>query len=179
MRDYLESDAWRAELQAAAEQIGLRIIEENENLISSPVVIRAQPNSSRILLGKEAWATLRPRLTAEKLKKLRDRAAASNSQEFLEALFAASKRQSNDAYLFTRFKDIYDQFAETPGWKKENPPAVFGQAIYALHRSDIQMTRAGRKYSIEYPSGNAKERDVFTVISEDGRAVRYFGIQFR
>ena len=179
VRDYLESGAWRKELEEAAGKIGLRVLEDNETLVSSPIVIRAQPGSGRLLLGKEAWATLRPKLTADKLKKLRDRAAASNSQEFLEGLFAAAQRQSSDAYLSVNFADIYRQFSETPGWKKENPPAVFGQAIYALHLSDVRATRSGKAFEIQYPAANFKERDVFTVISEDGRPLRYYGILFR
>ena len=178
-RAYLESEDWRRELQEAGEKIGLRILEDNETLVSSPVVIRSQPGSSRLLLGKEAWATIRPKLTADKLRKLRDRAAASNSQDFLEGLFAAAQRQSKDEYLFIGFADVYKQFSETPGWKKENPPAVFGQAIYALHRSDIKTTRSNRPFEIQYPSANYKEKDVFTIISEDGRPLRYYGILFR
>ena len=177
-RSYLESEDWRRELQEAGEKIGLRILPENETLVSSPVVIRSQPGSNRLLLGKEAWATIRPKLTADKLKKLRDRAAASNSQEFAEALFAAAQRQSQDAYLYVKLIDIYNQFAETPGWKKENPPAVFAQAIYALQRSGIQATRAGRKIDIQGPSANAKEREVYSVIAEDGKPLRYFAVLF-
>ena len=178
-RDYLESGKWRRELQEALEKIGLRVLEDNETLVSSPVVIRAQTGSARLLLGKEAWATLRPKLTADKLKKLRDRAAASNSQEFLEGLFATAQRQSKDAYSFIGFADVYRQFSETPGWKKENPPAVFGQAIYALHLSDVRATRSGRAFEIHYPAANYKEKDVFTIIAEDGRPLRYYGILFR
>ena len=78
-----------------------------------------------------------------------------------------------------KFRDMHDLFCVTPGWKKDNPPIVFGQAIYAMHRSDLRTTRAGRLFEIVYPSGNSKERDVFSVIGEDGKTVRYYGIRFK
>jgi hypothetical protein len=187
VRDYLESGDWRQELQAAAgEKFSLRVLEEGETLVSSPVVIRAQAGRGILQIGKVNWPLLRPQVVAAELKRLRDRALSANSQEFLDSLLAASTRLNKDTPagdetpgIFSKFRDIYDLFSITPGWKKDNPPAAFGQAIYALHRSDIRITRSGRKLEIEYPSANVKERDVFSVISEDGRPIRYYGIHFR
>ena len=189
VRDYLENEDWRKDIQAAAEaKFGIRVLEDNDTLISSPVIVRSQPGSSRLVLGKVAWPTIHPLVVAAELKRLRDRAAAANSQEFLDALFAAAQhisRTVNDKNVkvdspkpFASFKDIYDLFALTPGWKKENPSAAFGQAIYALQRSEIRLTRAGRKFEFEYATGNVKDKDLFIVIAEDGRSIRYFGIQF-
>ncbi len=185
VRSYLEGEDWRKDIQDIAQaKFGLRILEENDTLISSPVVIRSQPGSNRLALGKVAWPTLQPAIVAAELKRLRDRAANANSQEFLEGLFGVTLRLSKETHgkeesrPFARFKDIYDLFALTPGWKKENPPAAFGQSIYALHRSEIRMTRSGRKFEIEYPTGAVKDRDLFIVIAEDGRPMRYYGITF-
>ena len=180
IREYLESGEWRYELQeTAAEKFGLRVLEEGETLVSSPVVIRAQTGRGTLQIGKVNWPTLRPAVVAAELKRLRERAQNANSQEFLEAMLAAATHFSKDASPFVRFIDVYNLFSITPGWKKDNPLAAFGQAIYALHRSEVRMSRSGRKFEIEYPSGNYKEKDVFSVIAEDGRAIRYYGIQFR
>lgn len=178
-RAYLESDAWKRELTQEAERLGLRVLEDGETLISSPVVVRAQPGSGKMLVGKEALATIRPSLVAKKLRDLRDRAAGANSQEFVESLFGAAQYLTKEGDVFARFRDIYELFCLTPGWKKENSPAAFGQKIYALHRSEIRTTRSGKKFNIEYPSGNVKDRDLFIVIAEDGRPVKYYGIAFR
>lgn len=179
VRDYLDSDAWRQELQAtAADRFSLRILEDDNTLISSPVTVRAQPARSSLALGRVNWPTLRPRVVAAELKRLRDRTAAANSQEFVESLFGACQYLEKET-LFARFRDIYNLFCLTPGYKKENPSAAFGQQIYALHRSEVRTTRGGRKFEIEYPSGNVKERDIFTVIAEDGRSIRYYGIWFK
>ena len=181
VRDYLESDAWRKELQAiATERFGLRTLADEEGtLVSSPITVRAQPARGTLALGKVNWPALRPRVVAAELKRLRDRTASSNSQEFVESLCGASVQLSSKGDPHAKFRDIYDLFCLTPGYKKENPPAAFGQQLYALHRSEIRTTRAGRKFEIEYATGNYKEKDVFTVLSEDGRPIRYFNIFFK
>lgn len=179
-RAYLESGEWRRELQTVAEsRFSLRTLEDEETLISSPVTVRAQPARNALALGKTLWPALRPRVVAGELKRLRDRTANANSQEFAESLFAVCQRLGGKDSPAARFRDIYDLFCLTPGYKKENPPAAFGQQIYALHRSDVRATRGGRKFEIEYATGNAKERDIFTVIAEDGRPVRYYSIWFK
>jgi hypothetical protein len=178
VREYLAGDAWREELNEAASKVELRLIEDNETLISSPVVVRSQPGRNALQIGKVNWPQLRPRLVVNELKRLRDRAAAANSQEFVESLAGAYDYLKEAEEIFVKFRDIYTLFSLTPGWKKENPPAAFGQAIYALHLSDVHATRGGRRYEMIYPSSNVKEKDVFTVMSEDGRAIRYMGIRF-
>ena len=56
VRNYLESDAWRREVQeAAAERHSLRVQEEGDTLISSPVVLRAQPARLALQIGKAGW----------------------------------------------------------------------------------------------------------------------------
>jgi hypothetical protein len=180
VRSYLAGEAWRKDIQDIAQaKFGMRILEENETLISSPVIVRSQPGSNRLALGKVAWPMIQPMVVAAELKRLRDRAAGANSQEFLDGLYAAAQHLSKEPNPLVRFKDIYDLFLLTPGWKKENPPAAFGQAIYALHRSEIRATRSGRRFEFEYPSGNAREKDLFIVMDEDGRPLRYYAIQFR
>lgn len=179
-RAYLEGDAWRRDVQMAAqERHGLRVLEEGDTLVSSPVVVRAQPGRGQLQIGKAGWPMLRPQIVAVELKRLRDRMASANSQEFVDSLFAASPRLLTEGDPVLRFRDVYDLFSLTPGWKKENPPAAFGQSIYALHRSDIRATRGGRSFEMVYPSGNVRDRDVFPVIAEDGKPVRYYGIRFR
>ena len=180
VRAYLESDAWRREVQtASAERHSLRVLEEGDTLISSPVMVRAQPARMALQIGKTGWPGIRPKIVAAELKRLRDKTSSANSLEFLEGLHAACARVTRPDVMFAKLRDIYDLFSITPGWKKDNPPAVFGQQVYALHRSGITSTRAGNTFEFEYPSGKIKERDIFAVVSEDGRTIRYYGIWFR
>jgi hypothetical protein len=179
-RTYLDSDAWLREIQAiAAERFNLRTLDDDGTLISSPVTARSQPGRNTIMIGKVNWPAIRPKVVAAELKRLRDRTANANSQEFLESLHGAYTHLSSKEKPIVRFRDIYNLFCLTPGYKKENPPAAFGQQIYALHRSDVRLTRGGRKLEIEYATGSPKEKDIFTVIAEDGRPIRYYNLWFK
>lgn len=176
---YLGGDAWRNELQQiAAQKFGLRTLEDGNTLISSPIVVRAQPTRSALQLGKSRWSNIRPSVVATELKRLRDKTAGANSQEFLESLLAACEYLGSKKEPKGKLRDIYGLFCLTPGYKKENPVAAFAQQVYALHLADIK-TRAGYTCEFEFTSGNAKESDVFSVMTEDGRLARYYSIWFR
>ena len=180
-RAYLENGEWLKELQEiASERFSLRTLQEKETLISSPVTVRAQPSRGSLQFGKINWPSLRPKVAAAELKRLRDRTESANSQEFVESLYGVYRylTASSGDHVAT-FRKIYDLFCLTPGYKKENPPAAFGQQIYALHRSKINATRGGHTYEFEFASGNVKERQIYTVIAEDGRSIRYYGIWFK
>ncbi len=180
VRDYLESGEWRDELQTmAAEKFSLRTLKEDDFLVSSPVTVRAVPGRTALAMGKVNWPAIRPKAVAAELKHLREKTMNANVQEFVEGLYGACVYLSSKENPHAKFRDIYDLFCLTPGYKKENPPAAFGQQIYALHRSDVRATRGGRKLEIESATGSYKERDVFTVSSEDGHPLRYFTLWFK
>jgi hypothetical protein len=180
LRAYLEGDEWRRELQEAAAKQGLRTFEEGEDLVCSPVLVQAQPGRGTLLIGKTSHNTLRPSVVASELRRLRDRVSSARSQEFLEGLLAAAQHLNGKASgpIFAKLRDIYDLFCLTPGYKKENPAAAFGQSVFALHLSEVRATKSGRAFQIQSPSSKVKERDVFTILREDGVPVRYYGIQF-
>ena len=93
-QEYLAGSEWRTELQALCmAEFGLRIFEEGELLVAPPILVRSQPGSSRLLLGKVGWPTLHPRVTATYLKRLNEKSAsASVLQQFLNALHDAAKK---------------------------------------------------------------------------------------
>lgn len=184
VKSYLESDEWRQELsEIASSKYGLRTIQDDSTLISSPVSVRSQPGRNVLLLGRNGWPAIRPHVVAEELKRLRDKTANANSQEFLESVYNACVYLSKGGKVEAKFRDIYDLFCLTPGYKKDNPPAAFAQQIYALHqaytRNELLTTRSGKSYSFDYPSGGLKERDIFSVVSEEGKTVRYYIIWFK
>jgi hypothetical protein len=188
---YLDGSEWQMELQEIAErEYDLRVIQELNMVLSAPVSVKAQPQKKRLLIGKTIWTNLRPSVVAKELKRLREQTLESASRDLLESFYSAcqrlhaqaqtgkkGKQQSFNNSLFAKFRDIYDLFCLAPGWKHDNPPPVFAQAIYALHR--LRTTRSARPFEFEFPSGNPKERDIFEVVGEDGQTIRYYGIHFR
>ncbi|MCC6483378.1 MAG: hypothetical protein IT209_00905 [Armatimonadetes bacterium] len=179
---YLSSSAWQHELRtlASGEKFGLRILLEGNMAISSPVLLQALPSRGILQIGKKLFRSIRPKVVAAELKRLRDKANTGGQQQFLEFLYGGVEYLSKDSgAFFAKFRGLYDLFCLSPGYKKDNPKSAFGQEIYALHRSGISATKAGKRYDFEYPSSSAKESDIFEVVSEDGRPLRYYGITFR
>ena len=180
VREYLSDDQWRKDVitTASSDPFSLRVAEENDTVVSSPVVVRSQPGRGALQIGRQNWPHLRPKAVAAELKRLRDRTGSANSAEFLESLYAVWNVQKDSLLVFLKLREIYDMWCLTPGWKRENPTAKFTQDVYALHRAGIDLTRAGKKIDFVTPSANAKNNEIFTVIAEDGRPLRYHGIRF-
>ena len=178
-REYLEGERWRQELIQAGEKAQLRILADASHLVAPPVLVRSMPGRTALQIGKKGWPKLRPKVVVAELKRLRDRKATGGALEFLEHLYQAWKDLPRRGSPMVTFREIYDRFAQAPGWKKENPRPGFGLQIHALARSDVRMTRDGTRYTFEYPSAKAKETDIFTVYREDGSPIRYYGIEFR
>ncbi len=183
-REYLTSEAWRQEIMEGARTAGHRLFVEGEALLSSPVMVRSDPNRLSLLIGKTRWGKLRPNLVVEELQKIRAKGQRQkNVQESLDALFAAAKfldkHPGPTGSVKAKIRDIYDLYSLTPGWKKDNPESSFAQDLYALHRSDLRVTRGDMRYEFEFPTGQPKPRDLFEVIDESGRPIRYYMIHFR
>lgn len=179
---YLESPEWRREvIEAARARHGMRVHDDEagSQLLSTPVAVQAQPAREALRIGRASWPAIRPSAVADELKRLRDRLSESNSQEFLESLYAACQWQKRDDRLFITFRKAYELFCLAPGYRKENPRSVFGMQIYALHRSGTHTTRSGKAIQWEWPSGKPQDRDIFEVRAEDGRQLRFYGIWFR
>ena len=178
-REYLESGRWRQDLMEAGERQQMRLLVDGEYMVSSPVLVRAQASRLCLQIGKHSWPKLRARVVATELKRIRDKKSNSGNQEFLEHLYIAWQDLPRDGATMATLNDIYERFAQAPGWKKENSRAAFGQQIHALARGEVRLTRDGKRFHLEHPSGRAKEREIFTIYREDGQPVRYYGIEFR
>ncbi len=182
VQEYLESGAWRDELRSVSrEKFDLTVLEEDDRIVSPPLVIRAQPSLSRLQLGKRNWPTIHPEYTAKELKKLNEKSASEKeSQQFLNALYDGCKRLNGEKADFrTKFRDLYNMYALAPGWTRENSLLSFGQQIYALDRSNVRVAREGRTYELEGPSGKPKAGEVITIISRESKPIDYYMIWFQ
>ncbi len=179
---YLQGGHWRQEVvEAAQARYGLRVLDDpaTGRLISSPITVQAVPAREILRIGKQSWPAIRPTVVAAELKRLRDRLSAAGSQELAERLFEACRREARDGRMSISFRTAYDLFCLAPDWKRENSPTVFAQSLHALFMSDVKTTRSGKLLQWDWPTGNPKPADIFSVRAEDGREMRYFAIWFR
>lgn len=185
VKAYLSSDDWQTELTeyASKQPSSLRIFQESGELVCSPVVLKSEPSRLAIRIGKTNWSKLRIRKVVAELVRLRDQGSKQNVQEFLDALLTAVEylnrnKDSLNVIEYAKLRDVYDLFCLTPGWKKENSVASVAQQLYVLHKSGLNVTRSGKMFRFEAPTGSPKSRDIFEVVDEDGKLIRYYGIQF-
>lgn len=175
LADYLGTDAWREELHTVASEAGLKLLEEGEQLICSPVVIRAQPASGRLMIGKRSWTKLHPDRVVEQLRKLQEQGSTRSAAETLRALHQVWLYKQRPAML--KLREAYELFCLTPGYKREVPETLFAQRLRGLEVSGLTDIKGDRLH-FEWPSANVKARDVITFLDEHGRAVKYYGVSF-
>lgn len=176
---WLRSDAWRTEIADALRALGLGAIKDPSGaLLCPPLPLVAEPERSRLRAGRQTFSMLRPTAVAAEIRRVRERVAGARTQEFLEALYAATRHLRGTSDLRAAFREIYNLFSLTPGWKKENTELDFGQMVYALAGSGLQTTKDGKRFELQTPSGKVKSRDIFGVYGEDGRLHEYYAIRF-
>ncbi len=185
-KGYLNSSDWLAELEAKVAEVGgLRAFPGQAELICPPVAVRADANRSALKIGKKTWKKLRPSSVVAELKKIANASSGSNSQAFLETLYGVAISpqtkcgdDNNAGVVTAKLRDIYDVLALNAAWKKENSDLAFAQALYALHGSEVRLTKSQRKYQFEFPSGHPKPSDLFSVVADDGKTISYYMIHF-
>jgi len=181
VREYLEGGGWRTELQdVCLSQFEMRVFEDQDTIVSPPILIKAQPGQSRLLFGSKGWPTIRPSYTGAHLKKLREKTSSlALSQQFLDAIYEGCKKY-HPSDMSIRFAELYSHWSGAPGWKKENSSLAFAQRIYALTQSGIRTTTRDQKtFKIERPVGKYVKGDVYEVIGDDGNLERFYSIWFR
>lgn len=184
LKSYLGSDSWLDELQSSvrSDPAGVRVFPGLNELICPPLVIRPNPTQGTLRIGKLTWKRLRPSAVVAELKRLTGRGSARQDQAFLEQLYETatflSRGKPTGNKLTVKLRDIYDLWKLAPGWKKENPELTFTQALYSLHESNIRVTKGGKKYELEGPTGTPKAAEVLSVTAKDGRPIYYYMIHF-
>jgi hypothetical protein len=176
---YLSEGHWLAEVKAiAAERHSIRVRIDGGELICAPISLVARSPYRRLSVGRKPWPNIRPTVIARELEKARARLKDAKSQEFLESLYAAWKARPNPDLPVLKFTQAYSVFCLAPGWKRENSPASYAEAVLALAKSGLPATRDGTRFQFEFPSEKTKEREVLAVRDEDGREIRYVGVRF-
>lgn len=183
-KEYLSSSSWLSELaeEASKDGSGIRAFTGTNELVCSPVVVRADPTRQALKIGKKAWKKMRPELVVAELKKISTASAGVNNQAFLESLLVATQylnKEKPEGIISAKVRDIYELYCKAPGWKKENPELSFAQSLHSLHKSGVQVSRSGTKLEFGWPTGQHKANDVFTVIAADGRPINYYDLYFR
>ncbi len=179
-QEYLRSGDWRQEIIDHAAEAGMQLFEQDECLIASPVIMRANLGREALMLGKRQWSKLHPAEVVNQLQKLRSSSQSSTARQILTALHRVWRREGEPRVL--KFRTAYELFCLTPGWRSQNPEISFVQSIHSLHQAwqqeELRSLPNGTQFAFEWGAGDPPQRAFMEFIGEDGRLIRYYGLVF-
>ncbi|MBI2486517.1 MAG: hypothetical protein HYW01_06095 [Deltaproteobacteria bacterium] len=182
---YLSGRAFSLEILEAAEQMGVKIFEQDDRLYCYPFLIRILPNERAILIDKKRDRGLRPSIFVNHLRELQNKPVRFRSEAFLESLCSVyatavktrGKDRQGEAAVIP-LVEIYGMLTPLPGHSKEYSRQEFGRDLYLLDQSGVTTTREGKRVSLHTARGNEPDSKVIPIVTRDGQMKRYYGISF-
>ncbi len=182
---YLSSGDFQKELLETARQSAVNIFEQDERLYCYPLLIRLLPGERSILVDKAKERRLRPSVLVAHLKELQNKPVRFKAEAFLECLFSAYSQlvaARGTDLLGTghviKLRDVYRLLTLLPDQSREYPLPEFGRDVYLLHERGITRTNGGQIVSFHASTATRSPGATITVITQDGREKKYYGICF-
>ena len=182
---YLTGGDFTRELLETARKSRVEIFEDGERLYCYPHLIRVLPSERAVLIDKARERRLRPSFLVGHLKELQNKPVRFRPDAFLESLWTAydtavkmRKSKETPSGAVIPLVEIYDLLTLLPGQSKEYSLQEFARDIYLLDKSGVNRTKKGLTVSWPASSGTRSPGRTITVISQEGREQKYYGISF-
>ncbi|MGH2353116.1 MAG: hypothetical protein ACRDJN_16035 [Chloroflexota bacterium] len=186
---YFSNGAFSRELREMAQQMDLRVFEQDDRLYCYPALIRVLPNERTVLIDKTRERRLRPSVLVARLKDLQKRPPRFKPEAFLEALFSAystvvakneAKRGNNviGQGAVVKLLDVYDLLTLLPGQAKEYSRQEFARDIYLLDQSGVTTPRKGHSVVFPASTGTRTSSNTIRIVTQTGQEKLYYGIAF-
>lgn len=179
-----EDGSYVRELLQEAEQQGLAILEEDEQLLCYPSLIRLDPARRAVLIDRKPHRHVRPRVLVNHLKSQQERQTKFRPGPFLESLFTAweyarkanarGKTPPSDVSI----DQVYAVFTVMPGSAREYSKQEFARDLYLLEESGERTTKKGAMLHFSRSTGARQARGAATVVDRQGRRIIYSSISF-
>lgn len=182
---YLSGKAFISEILDLAQQIGLKIFEQDDRLYCYPFLIRILPNERSILIDKARERRLRPSVLVGHLKELQNKPVRFNSKALLESMYSAYSiavktrgKERMGTGLVVSLVEVYGLLTLLPGQSKDYSRQEFARDLYLLDRSGVRNTKNGLVFSLHTATGREKSSRIIPIVTRDGEVKRYYGISF-
>jgi len=182
---YLSGKDFLSELLLTAQQMGVKIFEQDDRLYCYPFLIRILPNERAILIDKKRERGIRPSILISHLMTLQGKPVRFKPEAFLESLYhaysiAVSTRPKEHAnsHVVVPLHEIYDLLTLLPGQSKEYSRQEFSRDIYLLDQSRVTQTKKGSIVSFPASTATKSASGTITVITQAGHEKKYYGISF-
>jgi hypothetical protein len=181
-RAHLESGAYTAELLAMAGERGVRLLEQDERILSYPSVVRVLPAEVALEVDRKRERRIRPSVVLDHLKALQQRQPRFKAEAFLESLARAYKlalaEQGRPPGATIRLLDVYQILTVLPGQRQEYSRQEFARDVYLLDQSESKVTREGLRVSFPAATGT-RAAGTLSTVTREGELKVYYGIAFR
>lgn len=177
-------------LQAAADQLDLKLYDRDGFLISYPSIVRILAADRAVRVDRKKVSTIRTSYLADLLHKNQQKTSSFSSQRFLESVYGVYKdvaelhrtsgaleSQSSPVVPLAR---IYKLMTSLPGAAREYDRSDFARDLYMVDSDGPQMTRNGATVSFPSSTGTRQRKsDLFSFMGPDGDNVEFYGIRFQ
>jgi hypothetical protein len=182
--EYLRSGRFSEELIARAERAGVRISPQDNRLYCYPVLLRVLPSDRAVLLDKTRERRLPPGVLVDVLKETQKRPPRFRPAEFLQSLYGAYQviasqkpgRSGGDPVV--PLLELYELLTLLPGQSRDYSRQEFARDVYLLDQSGETAVRNGARLEFHASTGTRLARGTLSVVAQDGREKRYWGISF-
>jgi len=182
---YLAGKAFRHELLATANRMGLSIYEHDGCLFSYPVLLRIMHKERAVSIDRTRENRLRPTVLVKRLKEVQNKPIRFKPQIFLEMLFSAYSIvvAGRGPHFVGRgtvipLVEMYQLLTLLPWKTTEYTRQEFGRDLYLLDKSGVTMTKKRHRVNFHASTGVRDVKKTLTVIAVGGREKTYYGLSF-
>lgn len=179
---HLASGDYVKELLAEAEAQGVSIVEDDDQLLCYPSLLRLLPTDAAVEIDKVRERRLRPSVLAAALRRAQERGPRFKAEQFLDSLRAgyelwvASEDKKADGVV--RLIDIWGVLTMLPGQRSAYSKQEFARDLYLLDQSGVTSTgRSARELRWSASTGT-KGTGTLVTVSRTGQQQKYWGVSF-
>jgi hypothetical protein len=179
-REYLSSGEFMQELLAAAREARVRVVEQDDRLVSYPSLVRVVAGDAVVEIDRRRQRAIRPSVIVDALKRAQTQPPRFRPDRFLDTLLRAYRlvlaEHHREVGSNARVVDLFRVLTLLPttSYSKQE----FARDLYLLDESGETRTRDGLTLSFSAATGT-KGRNVLTAVTKEGELKPYYAIAFR
>ncbi|HET8661789.1 MAG TPA: hypothetical protein VFM55_22690 [Micromonosporaceae bacterium] len=179
---HLASGGYVKELLSEAEAQGVAIVEDDDQLLCYPSLLRLLPTDAVVQVDKARERRLRPSVLVAALARAQERGPRFKAEQFLDSLrsgyelWVASEDKKADAVV--RLIDIWGVLTMLPGQRSAYSKQEFARDLYLLDQSGVTTTSRSARELRWSASTGTKGTGTLVTVSRTGQQQKYWGVSF-
>jgi hypothetical protein len=179
---HLASGAYVKELLAEAQARGVTIVEDDDQLLCYPSLVRLLPTDAAVEIDKVRERRLRPSVLAAALARAQERGPRFKAEQFLDSLRSGYElvvaREGKRADAVVRLIGIWGVLTMLPGQRTAYSKQEFARDLYLLDQSGVTSTaRSPRALRLSASTGT-KGAGTLVTVARNGQQQLYWGVSF-